>query len=93
MLPTSKWKLRHTMRKMYEERIVYVEENLKIQRAMAGEFLDARDYEAVASLHLIIIQDEEVVAGLQAKLDLLNDDSCFDKAYNEQTETRDEDDG
>lgn len=84
MLPTSRWKLRNTLRQMCVERIAYFEGNLKIQRAMAGEFLDEQDFEAVSSMHLTIIQDEEEIEKLKEKLDFLNDDSCFEKLCQEQ---------
>lgn len=83
MLPTARWKLRNTLRQEYAERISYLEGNLKIQRKMAGEFLDNRDLEAVSSMHLTIIQDEQEIENLTIKLDLLNDDSCFEKLFKE----------
>jgi len=92
MLPTSRWKLKHTLQKKYADQIECLEGNLKTQRRMAGEFIDLQDFAAVASLHLIIDQDEQEIESLRAKLDLLNDDSYFEKVLNEQAETRDEDD-
>jgi hypothetical protein len=77
---------------MYTDRIAYIEDSLKTQRRMAGEFLDEGDLEAVSAMHLIILQDEEEIGELQEKLDLLNDDACFEKVFNEQKKTRDEDD-
>lgn len=84
--------MRIQLRQMYTDRIAYIEDGLKTQRQMAGEFLDAGDLEAVSAMHLTIIQDEEEIEGLQEKLDLLNDDSCFEKVFNEQKKTCDEDD-
>lgn len=83
MLPTSRLKLRNTLRQMYTERISYFEGNLKIQRVMAGEFLDARDLSGVAAMHLTIIQDEEEIENLKIKLDLLNDNACFEQLFKE----------
>jgi len=83
MLPTARWKLRNTLRQEYAERISYLEGNLQIQRKMAGEFLDNRDLEAVSSMHLTIIQDEQEIENLTTKLELLNDDSCFESLFKE----------
>lgn len=92
MLPTARWRLRQEIRQGYEERIRTLEDNLKTQRAMAGEFLDDGNLEAAASMHLTLIQDEEELGRVKDKLLLLNDDACFEKVFNEQTKTGDEDD-
>lgn len=92
MLPTARWKLRLEIRQGYESRIRTLEDSLKIQRAMAGELLDEGNLEAVASMHLTLIQDEEEVENVKAKLELLNDDACFEKVFDEQTQAGYDDD-
>ncbi len=79
--PTSRWKFRQTLRKMYEERLSYVNENIKSQMAMLGSFIDLKDYKAAVSVQLIVHQDQSEIADLQNKLDLVNDDSCFNQLF------------
>lgn len=80
------------LRKAYEERIASLEDDLRSHRKMAGEFIDAKKFEALSSVHLLIEADEREVDSLKAKLDLVNDNSEFGKAYHEQTQAGDEDD-
>lgn len=73
MLPTPWWKTKQTLEKGYREEIAALEENLTRTRAMAGEFLDLKDWEALSSMHLVIDQDVQEIETIREKLSLLID--------------------
>ncbi len=90
MLPTPWWKTKQTLEKGYREEIAALEENLSRTRAMAGDFLDLKDWEALSSMHLVIEQDQQEIESIKEKLSLLGH---FERLSDEQEETGVEDGG
>jgi hypothetical protein len=81
MLPTSRWKLRQMLRKLYEDRIAYIEGNIKIQTDMAAGFLDEDNFGAASSILLLVEADKIQIEELKGKLELVSEDSCFEELY------------
>ena len=77
MLPTSRWKLRQTLLKVYASKISHLEENIRYAQTMVSELIDLSDYEAAASLQVVIARDEQTLDDLKEKLELVRDEESF----------------
>lgn len=79
LLPTSRWKLKQTLLKVYASKISHLEGNIRFMQTILGELIDASDYEAAASMQLIVAKDEQVLAELHGKVAIVKDEESFNE--------------
>jgi hypothetical protein len=64
---------------VYQSKIEHLEGGIRSALGIVGDLIDASDYEGAASIQVVIAQDEQTLAELREKLELVSDEDEFNK--------------